>query len=399
MEDRVFRESSPLFASLDFVKSLPAFDSSPFLGDGLSLRAVIELVQARQTNHQSYWQGMEQALEEALTLQDKLPLSSSLFRGLPGIGWAVQLCPLLLDKTSSQQFLVELDEILLDGILETHHPNLDMVNGIAGIMVYAMRRGLSASSSSDLWSAIELVCSRAVREWLNFSDASDLESRGTDFQKNLGLAHGIPGLLLMMANASRKGHISRAATELALDGFDHLWMHAIKGDDDGVLFPSTAGSQRVTRLAWCYGGLGLADAYRRASLLDSSYGVRFSSLIEGSLNQFKSGKHQITDASLCHGAAGVHLYFEIFGRCEFLSAQLRNECKKASVVAGEKLLHFNDGTVEKPSYLWSHKGKNIKTASLLEGTTGVVLAQNAVASQSNCYPWAELLGLHQIDNE
>lgn len=391
MEDISTNKSAQFSNALDFLADQPTLSRSPFLGDGLSLRAVIELIQATRTSQASHWQGMERALEQALDMQDGLPLCSSLYRGMPGIGWAIQLCPPLIEKTMSIQLLTELDELLLEGMADTRKPNLDLINGVAGIMIYAMRRGKSYDASRDLWDAMDSICVRSLKDWLDLNP-SKLEMRGTDFQRNLGVAHGIPGLLTIMVSAFKKGLISTEAAELAVDGFDQLWTHSVRGQGGWALFPGSVGSNEVTRLAWCYGALGLADAYKNASSLEITNILRYTALVEGSLYQFKTGRHGISDASLCHGWAGAHYYFDRFAKCAFLSEQVQAECKGASLESGKAIDALNTGEERAPSYPRNFRGRKFKSDTLLAGTSGVVIAQDAVASSADLQIWAELLG-------
>ncbi|WP_285309411.1 lanthionine synthetase LanC family protein [Stenotrophomonas maltophilia] len=398
MEDNYAPLSTPTTAGLRFLKEQPALASNPFIGQGLCLRAVFELLLAEQNGDSVHWEGMTRALQDALELQDNLPLSSSLFRGVSGIGWAIQQCPPLIAKPDIQEFLIDLDELLLDGILEAENPNFDIVNGVAGIMVYAMSRERSISSSSRLWEALELMCARSISAWLALNHANDLQSRGTQFQRNLGVAHGVPGMLTMMINASRSGHISATVADLALQAFEQLTAYAIRGGGGRALFPETIESNREARLAWCYGALGLADAYRNAALLDPSHREMYASLVKGALHQYETGEHRMVDASLCHGLAGAHFYFHVFAQSDQLSEELRRRCKDASVSTGDSLERINSGTADQPCFLWHVKGKRIETSSFLEGTSGVVLAKHAVSRRDAGCAWGELLGTYLPKN-
>ncbi|MGE8210287.1 MAG: lanthionine synthetase LanC family protein [Stenotrophomonas rhizophila] len=394
MEENIINAGADFADALALLRDQSSFGMTPFVGNGLSLRAVIDSIQAERTYDPNHWQRMQQSLEEALALQDDLPLSSSLYRGMPGIAWAIQLCPPLLEKATSAQLLTELDEILVEGIVDARNPNLDLINGIAGIMIYAMRRNNFSGSSKVLWDSIESICVRSVREWLGLVP-SKLEMHGTVFQNNLGVAHGMPGLLTVMVSAFRNGRISREAAALAIDGFEHLWTHSIKDENGYRLFPGTVGSSHSTRLAWCYGALGLVDAYINASSLEQANASRASDLVRGALHQLNSGRHRIMDASLCHGWAGAHFYFDVFSRFANFGEDLQYRCKSASALAGDEINHLNVGTASAPSYLRYSSGKTFKDSSFLSGTSGVLMAQATVASGAERTSWVELLGSFQ----
>lgn len=391
MEEKIIEAGAEIAAALCSVREHAALGMTPFLGNGLSLRAVVDSTHSKRAGGSNQWQHMEKSLGEALALQDDLPLSSSLYSGVPGIAWAVQLCPSLLEKPTGVQLLAELDEILVEGLLDTRNPNLDLINGIAGIMIYAMRRNNSVASGKNLWECIEVICVRSVKDWLGLTPAK-LETHGTEFQRNLGVAHGMPGLLTVMVAAFKNGRISREAAELAIEGFKHLWTHSLEDENGYKVFPSTAGSKQSARLAWCYGALGLADAYINAITLDQANASRASELVRGALHQLHSGNHGIMDASLCHGWAGAHFFFHVFSLCTHFDEDVRERCKRASVTTGDAINQLNVGTDRSPAYLRYSHGRTLSDSSFLSGTSGVLLAQFAVARKEGRPSWVELLG-------
>jgi hypothetical protein len=137
---------------------------------------------------------------------------------------------------------------------------------------------------------------------------------------NLGVAHGVAGVLPLLAGARAAGLGGRgAAGELeaavawllareqgadAESRFDN-WVAAAP---DGS--PAAPAGPQATRLAWCYGDLGMAAALHAAAR-----GAGEAGWAATALSWARSAAHRlerrsgIEDAGLCHGAAGAaHLF-------------------------------------------------------------------------------------------
>jgi hypothetical protein len=129
---------------------------------------------------------------------------------------------------------------------------------------------------------------------------------------NLGLAHGVPGVLALLGAACAAGIRKETARPLA-DGAA-AWLLAQEGAaGEGAGFPVwlAPGAPRApARVAWCYGGLGIA-----AALLVAARGVgngeweREAVRIGLAAAERDPEQAGVRDAGLCHGAAGnAHLF-------------------------------------------------------------------------------------------
>jgi hypothetical protein len=146
---------------------------------------------------------------------------------------------------------------------------------------------------------------------------------------NLGVAHGIPGVIGFLAAARHAGVRDPRVARFANDAVQ--WVLAQKGIWPSSLFPSHIAPDsepQQTRTAWCYGDLGIA-----AVLLSASHAFERPDWREEALAIARVAARRpfddtnVNEAGLCHGAGGVaHLFNRIYqatGEDELRAAALR----------------------------------------------------------------------------
>ena len=76
-------------------------------------------------------------------------------------------------------------------------------------------------------------------------------------------------------------------------------------------YKSTEADSRFSRLAWCYGDIGiLASLSMVANLLsDNTLASRIEPMVMGETSRRKFEHTYIRDACICHGASGIYAYF------------------------------------------------------------------------------------------
>jgi hypothetical protein len=187
---------------------------------------------------------------------------------------------------------------------------------------------------------------------------------------NLGLAHGITGPLALLALAMRNGVIVNGH----LDAIERVcaWLDTWRQhDDSGIWWPQwITDTDRCTgrpaqsgplRPSWCYGTPGIARVQQLAGLATGDTSRRL--LAEQALASCLADPKQLgrmSDASLCHGWAGL-LLTTWRAATDPPTPALDGHLPR---LVGE--LH-RTATVKAPGY------------GLLEGSTGVALALHVAA--------------------
>jgi hypothetical protein len=133
---------------------------------------------------------------------------------------------------------------------------------------------------------------------------------------DLGVAHGIPGIMALLARMHAEGIEPESSRSLLSGAVKWLMAAAPTGAVSPRLpyWLAPVGPQLPTRAAWCYGDLGVAAALHMAAVSG-----RIDGLAEYSIELARetalrcAGVCDAADGSLCHGAAGIgHLFNRLY---------------------------------------------------------------------------------------
>lgn len=136
---------------------------------------------------------------------------------------------------------------------------------------------------------------------------------------NLGLAHGIPSIINFLSRLSKIDAFSSNALRLLKPACDYMLSLKHQDPKFSSSFPNwietdKENEQFNSRLAWCYGDLGIGITIYRAGLV-----LNDKELIDESIDiMMKSTKRRditeagIKDAGVCHGAYGLMLIYNDF---------------------------------------------------------------------------------------
>lgn len=217
-----------------------------------------------------------------------------------------------------------IDESLYEGmILLLNKKEYGCMNGAISIGIYFYYRYILGCNNCGnyLESFVDSLKRLSIEEndtvrWLSVINYMTLEQG-----YNLGIAHGIPGILLFL----RKLYISDIKKDIVSDmiiktsNFLLLQKHSLK-DHKSFFYNTSSVSFKSgcdTRLGWCYGDMSVAYALFMAGSLNGMERqdikeIAMDILIETTtrIDSLNSG---IVDAGLCHGAAGVaHIYNRLY---------------------------------------------------------------------------------------
>jgi lantibiotic modifying enzyme len=199
---------------------------------------------------------------------------------------------------------------------------------------------------------------------------------------DLGVAHGVPGVVGLLARACAAGVGADRARPL-LDSAVSWLLAQRQPAGTGARFPAWIAPDTLRHTpdpAWCYGDLGIAATVLMAARCTGEASWEDEALALARPAPTPGILSQISDAQLCHGAAGVaHLFNRMF------QATGEDWLKRAALAwlrravdlrrPGEKLAGFSalhearDGTVRRVA----HRG-------FLHGVAGIGLALLAASS-------------------
>lgn len=245
-------------------------------------------------------------------------LDASLYGGFTGVAWGLGTI-LNLDEAS----FIEVDSTLSE-LIDSGRLLDDLVYGLAGFGLYAMSRLPSSGGENILGRVVEVISDRAIHDdagltWYTRPEnlPTSVTSEYPSGYMNVGVAHGVPGQLYVLAAAAAAGvPVDRHVLDRGL-----AWLMS-KADfqAEGSVLPTLVlpdGFQvRPARTAWCYGDLGVSVVLVEiARLLGRRDLFEFGSRLGLAAAARPADESKVVDAGLCHGAAGIaHAFGRLFQR-------------------------------------------------------------------------------------
>jgi len=295
---------------------------------GASGHAVLATYLDRALPENGYDRMADRWLARAATLLRRQRMDSGMFSGFPGVVWTISHLDAMRNPDARDRGAA-IDDAL--GVFLERSPWTgchDLVSGLAGLGVYAAERAARPTAARCASSIVARLDETAERRdggitWhtpprLLPPNQRELVAEG---YYNLGVAHGIPGIIAALATLWAAG-VDRECTRFLLDGAVAWLLSMPWADGNAAAFPAWVpvvdGAPRhdvpPARLAWCYGDLGVAAALLVAARAVGEGAWEHAALCiarrAAARPQNESG---VADAALCHGAAGVgHVFNRLY---------------------------------------------------------------------------------------
>ena len=263
------------------------------------------------------------------------PSHDGLYGGLAGFGWMLQHCLSILesgrretiqDSCDDDDPLAELDVRLL-GLSEDNSfdSRYDLITGYVGVGVYWLER-LPRKPALDglrhILVALDTI-SRSTPLGITWFTPPNLVpptqiDRAPSGYYNLGVAHGVPGVIAFLAQVAGLGYaddVTKKASVLLAGAMN--WLLAQRRPPDSI---SRYSSWAIpgqdcgdSRIAWCYGDLGIAAILRVVAerTRNPFWEIEARNLTDSCI--FLRPEMDALDAPLCHGAFGnAHIFNRLF---------------------------------------------------------------------------------------
>lgn len=250
---------------------------------------------------EAFWEPHQHRI---VTMLRDEPLDIGLFGGLAGLAHVCRHAHLRHGRLSDVHFALDK---LVPSITEvgagSRASNCDLISGSAGIGV--------ALSGAPGWRADPIVArllslqqEPAPPLW-TIDETARKGIAGVD----MGIAHGVPGVMLAMA------HLADSASDALMPAIGRFidrgldWVAFSQNPpDSGSAFPYFSGQAATTRLAWCYGDLSVGYALWWLGRWRGRQSLEALGLQVVLHAAKRTGADtQISDPFLCHGTGGVLL--------------------------------------------------------------------------------------------
>lgn len=334
-----------------------------------------------------YFTEFKNTIERLLTLLETPGLSLNFGKGYPGIAWGLTHMAKIGLIDDPDIFFNELEPFMVRYAKdEIRKKNYDFLLGGLGYPNYLLSNINATDNRMRLVEYTNELASIAIKK----DDLIYWEQFLNDGPKriNLGLAHGLPSILLFLSGCYRNNINPGTCLELIEGGMAFMKENQMK--DMISIFTYSVSEDETpvnSSIRWCYGDLGIGLGFIQ---IGKNCGVQeWTELgVKLGLNSTVRAREfpLIADAHLCHGTAGTaHMfnrYYHYTGIEDFKTAAITcyDLTLQKSITDKDKIGWFAD------------KGDfgNVVFDGLLEGNTGIGLA--LLASIGNTEPcWDEAL--------
>lgn len=291
------------------------------LYQGLAGQLLYLVCQRESDSPRDLQRAIEVGIDRVLAGLESTSLDASFAGGISGIGWVLQFIinhdkECCLGRYDAGD-LVEIDEALCAYVAPTPWKfDFDLVSGLVGIGIYALRRREFVSGQHLIAQVVHQLAASAVGDqqecaWRTPQPTLDRKLRLSGLQLDhlasidLGLAHGVPGVIALLSKCVTSGVQTDVARPLLSRAVTWVLRRRLSSNALSS-FSVSADRYDSSRVAWCYGDPGVALSLFLAarSLGDISLQNIASEIAVKSAGRRHSG-HGIVDACYCHGSAGL----------------------------------------------------------------------------------------------
>jgi lantibiotic modifying enzyme len=264
-------------------------------------------------------------LDAAMDYLAAYPLHADLYGGFTGIAWsASQIERMASSRDSEGDQFAEIDEVLISMLSapawDLHY---DLISGLVGIGVYALERLPDPRAHECLTRVVVRLDRWTERQpdgvtWHTPARLlpSVRRAERPAGEYNLGLAHGVPGPIALLAQASAVGAAADVASRLVDEAVPWLlaqrrnyapgasYGHEVYPEDD----------QGASRSAWCYGDCGIATALLCAARCRGNVQWECTAVeLAVAAGNRPEPDMSVFDACICHGWGGLaHLFNRLY---------------------------------------------------------------------------------------
>jgi len=274
-----------------------------------------------EAHYESIADGLLEKMLQSLSLQ---PRVATYCNGLAGLG--VGLLTLQQDGfvCGVDSALGSIDPVIslsIESFVEDN--NIDFLHGLIGIGFYLLER----SNYSKEYSVSNL---RKIIDYLDKSKITDgaivkwrYNAKRLSKPYNISLSHGVSSIVVFLCRLLKSGILSEnynSAIKRMLEGSVHyILSNRVDVDSLGCWFTSTSKEcddyPHRSRLAWCYGDLGVATALLEAgnTLHDSTVRDIATQVLLYSARRRDIKANYVNDFCVCHGSVGIAQIFRSQG--------------------------------------------------------------------------------------
>lgn len=254
------------------------------------------------TGENKYWDETKNRLIEII---DNIKDNYSFGYGLCGISWIIKIILQSRQDDELVRWIKDANKILFRELkLQLSKKNLDFFDGALGLLFYFIQtEPMDVELKKQIYVFVEIL----ERKCMSSNWCQKWQNEKNRYQRiNLGVPHGITGLLLFLLIIKEKDIINDDITPVIKKIIDLLF--SFKEHDSMYTFPSYVDISNINKMqrkkessvVWCYGDLSAAYAILKAGIIlkNSDYIQIALPILQKTIQRSGSLNGELT---LCHG--------------------------------------------------------------------------------------------------
>jgi lantibiotic modifying enzyme len=311
--------------------------------------------------------------------------------GISGVVWAIEYYAEDLEILDTNDFIDEnIDEVLFNYmIFDIGRKNFDYMHGAVGIGLSFLKRKLTKARYkyicrliNDLGDYGRVDSILNTIRWDYYIDGKIIPNG-----INLGLSHGLPSFIIFFVKCYEAGILKEKCLKIVEQCVNYLLSVKQNPLETGAYFPYTVEEDdykpQFSRLAWCYGDIGVTVALSRAQkiLKQEKLEKEIVTLLKFCAERKDLKFNSVQCAGLCHGTSGLaHIFNKFYQQYKFEYLKLTSIYWFEETI---KMAHFDDGIVGYKVFHTSESNTFVNSSTLLEGVTGTGLSLLSSISSNN----------------
>lgn len=315
-------------------------------------------------------------------------LYPSFCSGIAGFGWTLNhLAEEKFIENDNDHLLEILDTLMYRQMMfDMKQGHYDFLHGAIGYAFYFLSRFKNVTSEGDkkkytkiLHDFLDLLEEHSIKEedntvkWEFYSSTKRTKEKNTF---NLGLSHGMSSIISFLAKLYQHEQFKTRTEELLLGGTQYILKSKNENENLLSVFPNSVSVNKTnlnSRLAWCYGDLGIGTAMWNVSrvLKDDDLGNFSLNVLKQTAARRTIETTRVVDPGICHGSFGNALmYSRIYKNSKDTDFK---EAAEFWINDGINRATFKDGYANFKQFN-PVNDEWYNTCSLLEGIAGIGLS-------------------------
>lgn len=335
-------------------------------------------------------------LNDSISRFEEAPFLPTYCSGLAGL--AALMVLFAKEGVTDYSIGAEVNDYLLDSLREfLEKKNLDFLHGAIGIATYFVFLLSLFPGDKCAISATNLVLEKLSETREVYADSCKWAFCDgiNPPEYNISMSHGMSAIVCYLSRLLRlKYETDVDIKTLCRSSINFINSQMIDVERYGSFYPYAsldgADSFRKSRLAWCYGDLGVALAQYNAGIVLKDECVlkhALSVLSHSANNRREPESNGIVDAGLCHGASGVaQCYYRLFS-CTNIPA-----FKDAADYWIEVVMNLAQGEDYAGYSISNPRGEDYHSIGLLEGISGIGLSLISYLYKDS-FQWDSILNI------